>query len=65
MKEHDFACDYACVLDLHCNIKGRTETEGVWKRVVRLFGPKGDEVAAGWREHHWEDQDVGGWTILR
>jgi hypothetical protein len=42
----------------------------------RIFAPKRDEVTGGWRKlhigywwesqkqrDHWEDQDVGGWTI--
>jgi hypothetical protein len=38
------------------DIKGDTWIEGVKNRVVRrVFGPKSDEVAGGWRELHNEE----------
>jgi hypothetical protein len=36
--------------------KGRTQIEGVWNRVLmRLFGPKREEVAGSWRRLHDEE----------
>jgi hypothetical protein len=32
------------------NIKGKSKTEGVENRVLRIFGPKRDEVMGEWRK---------------
>jgi hypothetical protein len=37
------------------DIKGETQIEGENRVLSRMFGPKSDEVAGGWRKLHNEE----------
>jgi hypothetical protein len=43
------------VQNLVSHIKGRTHIEVFENRVLKIFGPKGEEVAGGWRRLHNEE----------
>jgi hypothetical protein len=34
------------------DIRGGTQTEGVWEVLRRIFGPKRDEITGEWRKLH-------------
>jgi hypothetical protein len=38
-----------------CHTKGKTQLRMSENRVLRIFGPKDEEVAGGWRRMHNEE----------
>jgi hypothetical protein len=54
--KNNFACSFVWVWNLVFDIKGRTQTEGIWEQgIERIFGSKMDKIIEGWEQLNNEE----------